>query len=282
MIKKILKKNEGFFQNADRQRIIFWGGIYLVVFIISIFVSPWSPDDVVFYNKILFFGVYDMLEVTYSVDGSRAFGFFFAACTLFGYFRLLKDYLQKRFAKRDEIVNVIKDNSSVTVIRRFIPKKKTLDDVVADFSFDNAVSYLICLLLYYLYEPAVEKFQDIASDHIFIMSLVAIVLVLIIILPALAEYITYSLYMYLAMKIVELISIIARTIKIEILAFLIAWIVLIAGTVIINMITNYISDILQNIVKEKLPVIFEGLLKVAKVSAVLVGVLLVLALLVII
>lgn len=137
-------------------------------------------------------------------------------------------------------------------------------------------------MLYYLYEPAVEKFQDIASEHIFIMSLVAIVVLLIIILPALAEYITYSLYMYLAMKIIKLISIISRTIKVELLAFLVMLVVLIAGTVIINMITNFINGLLQNIVKEKLPVIFEKLLNVAKVGAVLVGVVLVCALLVII
>ena len=126
--------------------------LYIAVFIVSSFISPWQIRDVNFSDleidhtigvvdkvplKIIYFGIYELVELLVYA-GSESFTanglmFFITVCALFSYTYIIRSF----------------------VIKNEFDSKA--EEMALDFIYDNIFAYISSVLAYFLYSPIAKK-----------------------------------------------------------------------------------------------------------------------------
>ncbi len=223
--------------------------LYIAVFIVSNFLSPWQADNItindfvdvdstnIVTNKIpvniLFFGIYELSELLFysdSLKDGNGFIFFISACAIFTYM-----YLIKRI-----FINEDSDD--------FLPEKLTLD-----FIYDNIFAYIGSLIIYYLYKPVNSFIINIfENENFLIKGLISLTILTLIIIPAVPNFIQIFTYTFAIKKIIELLNYMNTSIDLNmILKTIIIFLVAIILIVILNIILNFAYEAILEYLKGK-------------------------------
>lgn len=212
--------------------------LYIAVFIVSKFLSPWQIGDITISDfdsdssnivmdkvpvNIIFFGIYELCELLFyatssgMLESGHDIMFFISSCALFTYMYFIK----KLF------INEYSDD--------FLPEK-----IILDFIYDNIFAYISSLIVYYLYSPVsglvVKVFE---GDTFWLKALVSIMLILVLIIPAIPQFLQVLSYVFAISKITILLnhmdSSINRNIILKIIViFAVAFILIALTNIIIN------------------------------------------------
>lgn len=219
-------------------KLIFTGVIlYIIVFIVSSFISPWQTGDISFSDidksladadneikfnvKFMFYGIYELLEMLIYAS-SDAFAengavFFLSLCALFTYLSCIS-FL---FIKPDEMENKI-------------------EKAVVGYLYDNIFSYIACIIAYYAFTPAYEKIIPIYRSHNFIIMLLFI---FIIAFPGLIQFFKMLAYIGCSIGIVKITGLINNALDDKrILASVLSFIVALALIILLNVIIEKIME----------------------------------------
>ena len=232
--------------------------LYIAVFIVSNFLSPWQADNItindfvdvdstnIVTNKIpvniLFFGIYELSELLFysdSLKDGNGFIFFISACAIFTYM-----YLIKRI-----FINEDSDD--------FLPEKLTLD-----FIYDNIFAYASSLIVYYLYDPVSKFIAHIITDGNFIVkATIIIAMILLILIPSLPQLLQILSYVLAISKITELLNYMDISLKWNIILktiaiFAVATILIVLLNIIVNVILEKMEISVGNFLKETFPTLF--------------------------
>lgn len=223
--------------------------LYIAVFIVSIFISPWQIEDItvaevdadssnLVMNKIpiniIYFGIYEIYELL-AYSGSDTFTtnsimFFFSACALFTY----AYFIRKLFISNDDITDT------------------KIEKIALDFIYDNIFAYIICLLSYYFYKPVSEKvLPAFESDNFWIKALAIIMLIMFIIVPSIPQLLQLLAYVFLISKTSDLLNWIDKSLEWNIIIKTIfIFLVAVLAIILTNLIINILLDRLQIAVAE--------------------------------
>lgn len=166
--------------------------LYIAVFIVSGFISPWQIRDITLSDleiegtgvimdkipiKIIYFGIYELVELLVYAD-SESFSanglmFFISVCALFSYTYIIREYfLKNQF-----------DNKA--------------EEITIDFIYDNIFAYVSALLAYYLYKPTAGKVVEIMDGDTWIFKALAVFLIILfIIVPSIPQVLQLLAYIF--------------------------------------------------------------------------------------
>ncbi len=265
---------------SNHKRLIIGVGLYIAVFIVSIFVSPWSIEELgvsdvignyesVITDKIpvniMFFGIYELIELmNYSLSNALCEGgdilFFVAACAIFSFAKLINKFLIK-----DELDD--------------LP-----ESLVLDFLYDNILAYIACLITYFAYPPVRGFVNNIFDgDTFWLKAVVVVALIIVVFVPSLLNICQVIVYAFSTSAILELLSLIERSLDwpviIEtIMAFAIAAVLLVVVNLIVNMLMDKMLDKLLEFLGDSVGLISGLIIDGIKVVAIIFVVVFVLAL----
>lgn len=166
--------------------------LYIAVFIVSGFISPWQIRDITLSDleiegtgvimdkipiKIIYFGIYELIELLVYAD-SESFSanglmFFISVCALFSYTYIIREhFLKNQF-----------DNKA--------------EEITIDFIYDNIFAYVSALLAYYFYNPIAEKVSGIMDGDTWIFQVAAVLLIILfIIIPSIPQVLQLLAYVF--------------------------------------------------------------------------------------
>lgn len=237
--------------------------LYIAVFIVSKFLSPWQIGDITISDfdsdssnivmdkipvNIIFFGIYELCELLFyatssgMLESGHDIMFFISACALFTYMYFIK----KLF------INEYSDD--------FLPEK-----IILDFIYDNIFAYISSLIVYYLYSPVsglvIKVFK---GDAFWLKALVSIMLILVLIIPAIPQFLQVLAYVFAISKITILLNYMDSSINwniiLKIIVIFAVAFILIALT---NIIINIFLEKAENRIGEFLLVAFPALFGLA-------------------
>lgn len=242
---------------SDHKRLTIGIIIYIAVFIVSNFLSPWQIGEItmsdlesnsanIVTNKIpvniIFFGIYELCELLFYADSLKSGNsimFFISACAIFTYM-----YLIKRI-----FINEDSDD--------FLPEKITLD-----FIYDNIFAYASSLIVYYLYKPVSTFISHVIVNENFLLRAVTIIaIMLLIIIPALPQFLQVLSYVLAISKITELLNYMDISLKWNIILktiaiFALAIILIVLLNIVINMLLEVAENYIRCFLKEIFPTMF--------------------------
>ncbi|MDE5945684.1 MAG: hypothetical protein K2G63_00035 [Oscillospiraceae bacterium] len=230
--------------------------LYIAVFIVSSYISPWQIRDVtlsdleitesnIVMNKIpiniIYFGIYELCELLiYANSAYETSGlmFFITACAIFSY-----TYFIRKYFIIDEYIDEL-------------PERLALD-----FIYDNIFAYIISLLIYYFYTPVAGKINHWLTSDVFILRAVIIVaLILFIIIPSIPQLFNLLAYIFSVMMITMLLNYIDESLDWNIILkaliiVLTASILLIVVNIFINILLERLQEMLLNFLSATFPVL---------------------------
>lgn len=236
---------------SDHKRLSIGVVLYISVFIVSKFVSPWQIADLTINDfdsnmsnmvmdklpvNIIFFGIYELCELLFYSTESGEMGsdenamvFFVAACAFFTYTHLIR----RLFINED--------------IDDFPPEKITLD-----FIYDNIFAYISSLLVFYLYMPVSELVINIfTGGNMFLIVVITLLLIFLILIPAIPQILQLLTYIAAIYGITKLINFMNASLEWNIiLKTVLIFAVAIILIVITNIIVNVFIEILESKVRE--------------------------------
>lgn len=245
---------------SDHKRLTVGIVIYIAVFIVSNFLSPWQVGEITISDlesdsanivtdkvpvNIIFFGIYELCELLFyvsytdSFDSGNSVMFFISACAIFTYM-----YFIKRI-----FINEDSDD--------FLPEK-----IALDFIYDNIFAYVSSLIVYYLYNPVSTFISHIIVDENFFLRVVTIIaIILLIIIPALPQFLQVLSYVMAISKITELLNYMDISLKWNVILktiaiFAVAIILIILLNIVINILLEKAENLIGNFLKETFPAIF--------------------------
>ena len=165
-------------------------------------------------DQILFGGVYDIVSLNHYAHSDsfsgNSFIFYFVICAVFTYIELLQ--------------------------------KKFIDSEKDGFAYRNAIAYITCLLVYYLFLPIYEKVHMIYSTGSILIKFIIICLfAVLILLPSLISILRVSLYSTAAVFLTEHIIMSISTFPVMVI------ILSLVSVVIIWILDNIFDVIMDNI-----------------------------------
>ncbi len=240
---------------SNHKRLFIGIILYIAVFIVSGYISPWQIRDITFNDlevtesnfiiekapvKIIYFGIYELCELLLYAEtnlSSSGLMFFITACAIFSY-----TYFIKKFIIIDDCLDEL-------------PEK-----IALDFIYDNIFAYIISLIIYYAYKPVSGKINHFLDLDIFILKAVIIVaLILFIVIPSIPQLLNILAYIFSVCIITKILNymdesltwnIVLKTIAI----ILTALILLIAVNIFINIILERLQEILLAFLVSVFPV----------------------------
>lgn len=245
---------------SDHKRLTIGIAIYIAVFIVSNFLSPWQIGEITISDlesdsanmvtdkvpvNIIFFGIYELCELLFyvsytdSFDSGNSVMFFISACAIFTYM-----YFVKRI-----FINEDSDD--------FLPEK-----IALDFIYDNIFAYASSLIVYYLYKPVSTLVSHaFESEKIFFRAVTFIAIILLIIIPALPQFLQVLSYVMAISKITELLNYMDISLRCNIIlktiaVFAVAIILIVLLNIVINILLEKAEDLIGNFLKETFPAIF--------------------------
>lgn len=248
---------------SDHKRLTIGIVIYIAVFIVSNFLSPWQTGELTMNDfdsdssnmvtdripvTIIFFGIYELCELLFyadSLESGNSIMFFISACAIFTYM-----YFIKRI-----FINEDSDD--------FLPEK-----IALDFIYDNIFAYASSLIVYYLYNPVSTFISHIIVNKNFLLRAVTIIaIILLIIIPALPQFLQVLSYVMAISKITELLNYMDISLKWNIILktiaiFAVAIILIILLNIIINILLEKAENLIGNFLKEALPTMFYSLIAI--------------------
>lgn len=265
---------------SNHKRLIIGIGLYIAVFIVSIFVSPWSLGELginevidvsesVVTDKIpvnvIFFGIYELIELMdYSLSDALGEGgdilFFVAACAMFSFAKLINKF-------------VIQDDFD-----------DFPESLVLDFLYDNIFAYVACLITYFAYPPVRGIVNNVFDgDTFWLKAVVVVALAIVVFVPSLLNISQVIVYALSVSAILELLSLIERSLNwyiiVEaVIAFTIAAVLLVVVNLIVNMLMDKMLDKLLEFLKDSFGLIFGLIIDGIKVVVIIVAVVFALAL----
>lgn len=231
--------------------------LYIAVFIVSSFISPWQIRDVNFSDleidhtigvvdkvplKIIYFGIYELVELLVYA-GSESFTanglmFFITVCALFSYTYIIRSF----------------------VIKNEFDSKA--EEMALDFIYDNIFAYISSVLAYFLYSPIAKKVYTIMnSDKSTLFKILTVLIILFfVIIPSLPQLLQLLAYVFSISWTVKLLVTINETLKWNIILKTIL-IVLVGAVliVLINLIINGLLDKMQEKLVEFFGVLFPAI-----------------------
>lgn len=216
--------------------------LYIIIFIISIYLSPWQIENITFTDidkklsnaddmsllntKFMFYGIYEILEMLIYADSNNypanAILFFITICSLFTYMHYLGE-----------------------IIIQLIGVENQIEKVALVYIYDNIFSYLVCLLVYYLFNPIYNKISIIynTSNSMFWQFVIVLLIIFIIIIPSLLQLLKIFSYIGVSIGIIKILETINITfadnqILCVILSFIVTAILILALNIIMEIIMN--------------------------------------------
>ena len=239
---------------SEHKKLIIGIIVYITLFFISMYISPWqlsnvNVDELILDTtntvmdkipvKIVFFGIYELCELlAYAQYGGFSENgmimFFFSACAVFSYIMIIKQI----------VLNIYENGTAFE-----LDIELGLDDVesiIFNYICDNVIVYIACLISFYIYTPIADWVNTIFSGgNFWIKALIVIFIILIVIIPSLSHLLLFLAYNYAVIGIAKLINYIDQllnwnaTIK-AVLFFIIAALFII----VVNIIVNKLLDVL--------------------------------------
>lgn len=230
--------------------------LYIAVFIVSGFLSPWQIRDINFSDldvdstagvmdkvplKIIYFGIYELVEllVYADSDGFSANGimFFISVCALFSYTYVIR----KSFIKNE--------------------LDSKAEEIAIDFIYDNIFAYISSLIAYYFYKPVEVNIAEIMNgDKTWLICLTVFIIICFVIIPAFPQLLQLLAYVFLvsmtAKLLVTMDSLLDWNIIIKNIIIFIVGAVLI---VLINLVINVLLERMQSTVAEFLVKFFPAM-----------------------
>lgn len=234
--------------------------LYIAVFIVSKFISPWQIADITINDfeadsanmvmdklpvNIIFFGIYELCELLFYADASgmlesgHGIMFFVSACAIFTYMYFIK----KIFINEDS------DDC--------FSEKITLD-----FIYDNIFAYISSLLVYYLYKPVSGLVVNIfKGDAFWLKAVVSIMIILVMIIPAIPQLLQVFAYVFAISKVTDLLNLMDSSIEWNIVLksiviFGTAFILIALINIIINIILEKAENRIGEFLTEAFPALF--------------------------
>lgn len=220
--------------------------LYIAVFIVSSFISPWQIRDITFNDlevdqtigvvdkvplKIIYFGIYELVEllVYAGSDGFSANGlmFFISVCALFSYTYIIRSlFIKNEFDSKAE-------------------------EMAIDFIYDNIFAYISSVLVYFLYNPIAKKVYEIMNgDKSTLLKVLAVlIVVLFVVIPSIPQILQLLAYVFSISWTVKLLVTLNESLTWNIILKTI--VIVLAGTVLIILINLIINGLLEKM-QEKL------------------------------
>jgi hypothetical protein len=225
-------------------------GLYLSIFILGIFVSPWdniSNQSIqtveakklgfnIVQIKFMLFGIYDML-IMFSYIFNKYKGFvalipFFVTCALFTFSHILIEKISHYFNEENKIKKII-----------------------SEYCFDNVLGFIVSFIVYYFFAPSFHLIEA-GMSHTLLKILIWVLFALIFIIPSipkLGEFIAYMLFFDLLFDILGKIS---ASVENPILSNILIY----AATLVLLLILILITKILLKILIDIAEGLFKGTL----------------------
>lgn len=218
--------------------------LYIAVFIVSSFISPWQADSISFADiddslafadgkidfniKFIFYGVYELIEMlvyaTYGDFTGNTNIFFLSICALFTFLSCISFLL----IRPDKQLNDMDSHEKI-------------EKAVAGYLYDNIFAYIACLAAYYLFNPAYEKIMSIY--HSKNGSLVMVLFVIFIAIPGAIQFLKVLAYVGVSYEIVKIIYNIQNHFEDKkVIATVLSFIVALALIVLLNLIMDRIME----------------------------------------
>lgn len=214
--------------------------LYIVVFLVSNFISPWQIEGesvARFFNeeialnggiqKFLFYGIYDLLEVTAYADSTESsdagFTFGILCMVLFSF----SNFICYHFFKKND---------------NFEDEEK----MVISYLYDNILAYIICIISYFVYQPfdklVVNGFNSGNEKIAIIIMIICIAMIVVSYLQFLKIMIYVSGIELINCLIGFLNNFIADELFFSIISFVLTLVMVILINIIVEKITDKILD----------------------------------------
>lgn len=252
-------------------KVFFIGFIaYIAVFIISSFIAPWQIRDIKWTDidesvmpsaskipiniKIMFYGIYELLELLLFADSETFAGngivFFISACAVFTYVH----FISNLFIKEENIENKI-------------------EKIAVSYIYDNIFSYIICLIMYYFFNPAYGGIMKIFSSHGNASKVLIIFLfIMIIILPSLPQIFKVIGYTFAMTGMVRIIDIMSdKLVGHKLLFIVLSFLVTVIMIVLLNLLIELVMKALYSAGFEGWVAVWEKIFSSAVAIAIIVG-----------
>lgn len=184
--------------------------LYIIVFIVSSFISPWQVDSISFADiddslafadgkisfniKFIFYGVYELIEMlayaTHEDFAGNTNIFFLSLCALFTFLSCISFLL-------------IRPDESLYNLDSSEKRKKKLEKAVAGYLYDNIFAYVACLAVYYLFTPVYDRVMLIYNSEN--KSLVILLSVVFVFIPGAIQFFKILAYVGVSYEIIKII-----------------------------------------------------------------------------
>lgn len=240
----------------SHKRLVIGIILYIAVFIVSGFLSPWQVRDINFSDlevdtsvevmdkvplKIIYFGIYELVELLVYAD-SESFSanglmFFISVCALFSYTYVIRKSL----------------------IKNELDSKA--EEISIDFIYDNIFAYIASLIAYYFYKPAAGKIAGIMDgDKKWLIVLTSFIIICFVIIPALPQLLQMFAYVFLVSMTAKLLVTMDNLIEWNaIIKNIVIFLVGAVLIVLINLIINLLLERMQNLIAEFLVKFFPAM-----------------------
>ncbi|MGN1037670.1 MAG: hypothetical protein ACI4PX_07845 [Ruminococcus sp.] len=230
--------------------------LYIAVFIVSGFISPWQIRDINLSDldiddsagvmdkvplKIIYFGIYELIELLVYADSdvfsANGIMFFISVCALFSYTYVIR----KSFIKNE--------------------LDSKAEEIAIDFIYDNIFAYISSLIAYYFYKSVEVKIAEImGGGKTWLICLTVFIIICFVIIPAFPQLLQLLAYVFLvsmtAKLLVTMDSLIEWNIIIKkIIIFLVGAVLI----VLINLVINVLLERMQSAVAEFLVKFFPAM-----------------------
>ena len=240
----------------SRKRLVIGIILYIAVFIVSGFLSPWQIREINFSDldvgdsvevmdrvplKIIYFGIYELVELlvyaeseSFSANGIM---FFISVCALFSYTYVIR----KSFIKNE--------------------LDSKVEEISIDFIYDNIFAYIASLIAYYFYKPVAGKVAGIMDgDKKWLICLTVFIIICFVIIPAFPQLLQMLAYVFLVSMTAKLLVTMDSLIKWNaIIKNIVIFLVGAVLIVLINLIINFLLERMQSIIAEFLVKFFPAM-----------------------
>lgn len=234
---KYLEQNRNY---SSQHKLLSVGVIlYIVVFILSKFISPWQIDGEVVVQvfdkeidmsssaqKFLFYGIYDLLEVTAYADSessSNAGLTFGVICLML--FSLVNLLFSKFFETNDNLEK---------------PEK-----MAVSYLYDNVLAYIICIISYFIYQPFDRLLVNIFFTSNKKMIFITAIIIMGMIILAFLQVVKIAVYV-LGIELLKYLTVFLNGLILNKLIYsIVSFVLTIFMIILINIIVDKITDIVS-------------------------------------
>lgn len=195
----------------SRYKLVFTGIVlYIIVFIVSSFISPWQIDIISFADiddslafadgkinfniKFIFYGIYELIEMLVYASSEKFAGnnivFFISLCALFTFLSCISFLL-------------IRPDENLSCSDPSERRKKKIEKAVAGYLYDNVFAYIACLAVYYLFNPVYDRVMLLYNSEN--KPLVMLLSVVFIFIPGAIQFFKILAYVGVSYEIIRIV-----------------------------------------------------------------------------